>query len=140
MPTTSAPIHANAFTVEIRTCVFPFSEARSAELLLGRILESGNGHVAAGGGGASLNRLQLRYLQAYGAFLVKARLWQADLRNSYLSEADLREANLRQADLQFAVLDRAKLSRASLQETDLRNSNLNRIGNLIGQAIDRDRG
>jgi len=76
--------------------------------------------------GASLNRLQLRYLQAYGAFLVKARLWQADLRNSYLSEADMREANLRQADLRFAVLDRAKLTRASLQETDLRNSNLNR--------------
>ena len=76
--------------------------------------------------GASLNHLRLRYVQAYGAFFVKARLWQADLRNAYLSEADLREANLRQADLQFADLDRAKLSRASLQEADLRNANLDR--------------
>jgi uncharacterized protein YjbI with pentapeptide repeats len=76
--------------------------------------------------GANLNRLKLRYIQAYAAFLAKARLWQADLRNAYLSEADLREANLRQADLRFAVLDRAKLNRASLQEADLRNANLNR--------------
>jgi uncharacterized protein YjbI with pentapeptide repeats len=76
--------------------------------------------------GASLNRLKLRYIQAYGAFFAKARLWQADLRNAYLSEADLREANLRQAEMQFVVLDRAKLGRASLQEADLRNANLNR--------------
>ena len=76
--------------------------------------------------GATLNKLSLRYIQAYGAFFAKARLWQADLRNAYLSEADLREANLRQANLQFAILDRAKLNRASLQEADLRNANLNR--------------
>ncbi len=76
--------------------------------------------------GASLNRLKLRYIQAYGAFFAKARLWQADLRNAYLSEADLRESNLRQADLQFVALDHAMLVRASLQEADLRNSNLNR--------------
>ena len=44
--------------------------------------------------GATLNRLKLRYAQAYGAFFVKARLWQADLRNAYLAEADLRETNL----------------------------------------------
>ena len=76
--------------------------------------------------GASLNRVNLRYAQAYGAFLVKARLWEADLRNAYLSEADLRDANLRQADLQFGILDGAKMARASLQEADLRNANLNR--------------
>ena len=76
--------------------------------------------------GASLNRLKLRYIQAYGAFFARARLWQADLRNAYLSEADLREANLRQADMRFVALDRAKLVRASLQESDLRNANLNR--------------
>ena len=89
--------------------------------------------------GASLNRLKLQYIQAYGAFFVKARLWQADLRNAYLSEADLREANLRQADLQFAVLDRAKLARASLQEADLRSANLNRANlreaNLSSAAL-----
>jgi uncharacterized protein YjbI with pentapeptide repeats len=76
--------------------------------------------------GANLNRLKLRYIQAYGAFLVKAHLWRTDLRHAYLSEADLREANLRQADLQFAVLDRAKLARAALPEADLRNANLDR--------------
>ena len=76
--------------------------------------------------GANLNGLKLRYIQAYGAFLVKAHLWRTDLRNAYLSEADLREANLRQVDLQFAVLDRAKLTRAVLPEADLRNSNLDR--------------
>jgi uncharacterized protein YjbI with pentapeptide repeats len=76
--------------------------------------------------GANLNRLRLRYIQAYGAFLVKAHLWQTDLRNAYLSEADLREANLRQVDLRFAVLDRAKLGHAALPEADLRNANLDR--------------
>ena len=76
--------------------------------------------------GANLNGLKLHYIQAYGAFLVKARLWRTDLRNASLSEADLREANLRQADLRFAVLDRAKLARAALPEADLRNANLDR--------------
>jgi uncharacterized protein YjbI with pentapeptide repeats len=76
--------------------------------------------------GANLNRLKLRYVQAYGAFLVKAHLWRTDLRNAYLSEADLRDANLRQANLQFAILDRARLARAALPEADLRNANLDR--------------
>jgi uncharacterized protein YjbI with pentapeptide repeats len=76
--------------------------------------------------GANLNRLKLRHIQAYGAFLVNAHLWRTDLRNAYLSEADLREANLRQVDLRFAVLDRAKLVRAALPEADLRNANLDR--------------
>jgi uncharacterized protein YjbI with pentapeptide repeats len=76
--------------------------------------------------GANLNQVRLRYVQAYGAFLGKARLWQADLRNANLSEADLREANLRQADLRFAILDGAKMARASFQEVNLRNANLNR--------------
>src|SRR4029077_7290576 len=76
--------------------------------------------------GANLNGLSLRYIQAYGAFLVKAHLWRTDLRNAYLSEADLREANLRQVDLRFAVLDRAKLMRAALPEANLQNPNLDR--------------
>jgi uncharacterized protein YjbI with pentapeptide repeats len=76
--------------------------------------------------GASLNRLRLRHVQAYRAFLAKAHFWQTDLRNAYLSEADLREANLRQADLQYAVLDHAQLTRAILREADLRNANLDR--------------
>jgi uncharacterized protein YjbI with pentapeptide repeats len=76
--------------------------------------------------GANLNGLRLRYIQAYGAFLVKAHLWRTDLRNAYLSEADLREANLRQADLRFATLERAKLARAALPEADLLGVSLDR--------------
>lgn len=76
--------------------------------------------------GANLNRLSLRYIQAYGAFLVKAHLWRTDLRSAYLSEADLREANLRQVNLRSAVLDRARLTRATLPEADLQNANLDR--------------
>jgi uncharacterized protein YjbI with pentapeptide repeats len=76
--------------------------------------------------GANLNRLRLRYAQAYRAFLAKARFWRTDLRSAYLSEADLREANLRQADLQYALLDHARLTRATLRETDLRSANLDR--------------
>jgi uncharacterized protein YjbI with pentapeptide repeats len=76
--------------------------------------------------GANLNRLKLRYIQAYGAFFAKAHLWQADLRHAYLSEADLREANLRQATLQFATLSGAKLKGATMQESDLRNAVLDR--------------
>lgn len=76
--------------------------------------------------GANLNRIKLRYAQAYRAFLAKARLWEADLQHADLSESDLREANLRQSNLEFADLDRANLARASLQEADLHSANLNR--------------
>jgi len=74
--------------------------------------------------GASLNGFRLRYLQAYGAFLVRARLRQADLSYASLSEADLRQANLRQVKLRFAALDQAKLDGASLQSADLEKANL----------------
>jgi uncharacterized protein YjbI with pentapeptide repeats len=77
--------------------------------------------------GANLNGLSLRYMQAYGVFLVKAHLWRTDLRSAYLSEADLRESNLRQVDLRYAVLDRARLTRAVLPEADLRNTILDRV-------------
>jgi uncharacterized protein YjbI with pentapeptide repeats len=84
--------------------------------------------------GANLNRLRLRYIQAYGVFLAKARLWQTDLRNANLSEADLRGANLRQADLRFAVFDRAKLTGASLQEANVQNANLS-LADLRGANL-----
>jgi len=104
----------------------PYAQLTEAEVSTKPPAWSGRDEDVAQVKGASLNRLKLRYIQAYGAFFAKARLWQADLRNAYLSEADLREANLRQADLQFVALDHAMLVRASLQEADLRNSNLNR--------------
>lgn len=76
--------------------------------------------------GANLNRVNLRYAQAYGAFLVKARLEQADLRNAFLSDADLREASLRGADLRGSHLYHARLGRASLQNADLSGASLDR--------------
>jgi uncharacterized protein YjbI with pentapeptide repeats len=104
----------------------PYAQLTEAEVSMKPPAWTGKDEEVAQVKGASLNRLKLQYIQAYGAFFAKARLWQADLRNAYLSEADLREANLRQAEMQFVVLDRAKLARASLQEADLRNANLNR--------------
>jgi len=104
----------------------PYAQLTEADVSTKPPAWSGKDEEVAQVKGASLNRLKLQYIQAYGAFFAKARLWQADLRNAYLSEADLREANLRQAEMQFVVLDRAKLARASLQEADLRNANLNR--------------
>jgi uncharacterized protein YjbI with pentapeptide repeats len=112
----------------------PYAQLTEAEVSTKPAAWSGKDEDVAQVKGASLNRLKLRYIQAYGAFFAKARLWQADLRNAYLSEADLREANLRQADLQFVALDHAMLGRASLQEADLRNSNLNRA-NLRGANL-----
>jgi uncharacterized protein YjbI with pentapeptide repeats len=104
----------------------PFAQLTEAELSTKPPGWTGRNEEIASVRGANLNRLRLRYIQAYGAFLVKAHLWRTDLRNAYLSEADLREANLRQVDLQFAILDRANLARATLPETDLRNANLDR--------------
>jgi len=71
--------------------------------------------------GANLNKLSLRHMEAYGAFFVKARLWQANMESAYLSEADLRQANLRQAVLRGVAMDRARLNHALLPEADLRN-------------------
>ncbi len=104
----------------------PFAQLTEADVSTKPPGWTGQEEEFAGVKGASLNGLRLRYIQAYGAFLVKARLWRTDLRNAYLSEADLREANLRQVDLRFAVLDRARLARATLPEADLRNANLDR--------------
>src|SRR5258708_37330064 len=104
----------------------PYGQVTEADVSTKPAVWSGKDEEVAQVKGASLNRLKLRYIQAYGAFFAKARLWQADLRNAYLSEADLREANLRQADLQFVALDHAMLVRVSLRAAHVRNSNLHR--------------
>jgi uncharacterized protein YjbI with pentapeptide repeats len=104
----------------------PFAQLTEAQISTKPPDWSGRDGDLASVKGANLNGLRLRYIQAYGTFLVKAHLWRTDLRNAYLSEADLREANLRQVDLRFAVLDRAKLVRAVLPEADLQSANLDR--------------
>ena len=54
--------------------------------------------------GAKLAGRDLRYANAWGAFLVKADLDGADLRGAFLFRADLREANFFGADLRGAFL------------------------------------
>ncbi len=76
--------------------------------------------------GPRLNKLTLRYAEAYRAFFANAHLWQADFQGAYLSEADLRGANLREANLRSAFLDRALLSRADLEKAQLAKVNLAR--------------
>ncbi len=104
----------------------PFAQLTESEISTKPSGWTGRDEEIANVKGAGLNRLRLRYIQGYGVFLAKARLWRTDLRNAYLSEADLREANLREADLRFAVLDRARLARAVLPNADLQNANLDR--------------
>ena len=102
----------------------PYAQVTEAEISRKPAVWTGSEGEISRVQGASLNGLRLRYLQAYGAFLVKARLRKADLSYAYLSEADLRQANLRQASLQSAALDQAKLNGAMLQSADLEKANL----------------
>ena len=104
----------------------PFAQLTEADVSTKPPGWSGRDEDLASVKGANLNRFRLRYIQAYGAFFAKARLWQSDLDHAYLSEADLREANLRQANLQFAILRGAKLKGATMQESNLQNANLDR--------------
>jgi uncharacterized protein YjbI with pentapeptide repeats len=74
--------------------------------------------------GAHLNQVDLRFVRAYRAFLVNARLWRGNLEGAYLSEADLRGANLREVSLRGAILDRAQAGHATLVSVDATNANL----------------
>jgi uncharacterized protein YjbI with pentapeptide repeats len=76
--------------------------------------------------GAHLNNANFHYAQAYGAFLANSRLWRADFRGAFLSEADLRGADLGQANLRLAILDRAQLTHANLDRAELDGANLTR--------------
>jgi uncharacterized protein YjbI with pentapeptide repeats len=104
----------------------PFAQLTDSEVSVKPPAWSGRDDDLSSVKGANLNRLKLRYIQGYGAFLARAHLWQSDLNHAYLSEADLREANLRQANLRFANLSGAKLKGATLQDSSMENSNLDR--------------
>ncbi len=69
--------------------------------------------------GAQLRRKDLSYAEASGAFLVKANLVGAKLRDADLNGAILWRANLSGADLRVADLGRADLSLANLRGVDL---------------------
>ena len=68
---------------------------------------------------ARLSRMDLRHALAFGAFLVKAGLDEADLQGAVLGGA-----NLQGAVLEYANLQRANLEDANLQGADLAGANL----------------
>jgi uncharacterized protein YjbI with pentapeptide repeats len=76
--------------------------------------------------GARLNNLNMRYAQAYAAFLAGAHLWHADLQGSFLSQADLRGADLGQSNLRYALMDQARLFHANLDRSHLDGADLRR--------------
>lgn len=74
---------------------------------------------------ARLREGNLRYADAYRAFLVGADLNKANLQGAYFHQADLRSANLKWADLQEANLSEADLQEANLEKANLRRADLN---------------
>lgn len=69
--------------------------------------------------GPHLNQSNLRYAQAYSAFLPNAHLWRANLEGAYLSRADLRASDLTQVNLHFAILDSTQFQKANLDHASL---------------------
>jgi len=74
--------------------------------------------------GARLEGKNLRYVNAFKAFLVNADLRFADLRGADFWGADLRASELRHANLQDADLWGADLKESKLIEADLQGANL----------------
>jgi uncharacterized protein YjbI with pentapeptide repeats len=79
-------------------------------------------------------RVDLRYADAYGAFLAKANLSGAHLEGADLRFSDLRQAKvyfegpyLNSADLSKANLSGANLTRAELKDVDLTKANLTQV-------------
>lgn len=73
---------------------------------------------------ARLRRKNLRYADAYRAFLVGADLNGADLQGAYLFQANLRGADLMWADMQEVFLSETNLQGANLQKANLRGADL----------------
>ena len=73
---------------------------------------------------ARLGGMDLKYTNAYGAFLVKADLRRAKLQGAVLAWANLQEADLREADLRGADLGAANLHTADLSDANLQGASL----------------
>jgi uncharacterized protein YjbI with pentapeptide repeats len=104
----------------------PFANISEAALSRAPADWSGNAEELKKVTGARLEDDSLRYAQAYGTFLVNARMRGSDWRGATLSQADLRGANLREANLRSAMLDRAQLEHSNLTLADLDSANLAR--------------
>lgn len=104
----------------------PFANISEAALSRAPAAWSGNTDDVKKVTGARLEGDSLRYAQAYGVFLVNARMRGSDWRGATLSQADLRGANLREANLLGSMLDRAQLEHSNLTLADLDSANLAR--------------
>jgi uncharacterized protein YjbI with pentapeptide repeats len=74
--------------------------------------------------GATLSGSNLRYADAWYAFLAKANLDGANLQGALFTGADFQEASLERANLQDTMLEAAKLQDAYLAEANLQGANL----------------
>lgn len=94
--------------------VDPYANLTEASLSLKPRDWTGDDTQIAGISGPRLNQSNLRYVQAYGAFLPNSHLWRANLAGAYLSRADLRGSDLSQVNLHFAILDSTQFQKANL--------------------------
>ena len=124
----------------------PYADLTEAALSMKPEDWSGEDSQIASIRGPHLNQANLRYAQAYGAFMPNSHLWRADLEGAYFSLADLRGSDLSQSDLQYAILDaaqlghvnldRATLSETSATRTDFRNANLSYVNLEKSSLVD----
>lgn len=84
--------------------------------------------------GAYLQGSNLRYADAWRAFLVKADLRNANLEKAILVRADLRMAELIEANLQYCMLGFADLRNADFYRAKLMNAGLEHV-NLKGAKL-----
>jgi uncharacterized protein YjbI with pentapeptide repeats len=99
--------------------VDPYANLTEASLSLKPLDGNGDDSQLAAIKGPHLNQSNLRYAQAYGAFLPSAHLWRANLEGAYLSRADLRASDLTQVNLHFAILDSTQFEKANLDHASL---------------------
>ncbi|HUB58989.1 MAG TPA: pentapeptide repeat-containing protein [Candidatus Micrarchaeia archaeon] len=97
----------------------PYADLTEASLSSKPLNWSGDDSQLSSIKGPHLNQANLRYAEAYGAFLPNAHLWRANLEGAYFSLADLRGSDLSLADLRYTVLDSARLANANLDRATL---------------------
>jgi len=89
--------------------------------------------------GANLRGRNLRYADAFKAFLVNADLRDANLQGAILRDAQLQGANLVGAQLQKVFLFRANLREANLDSANLQGANLREVKGVTASQIKQAR-
>jgi len=102
----------------------PFANLANAEVSQKKPAWSKNDKNLDSVAGAQLKGANLRYADAYQAFLAGTNFEGADMSNAFLSHADLHGARLDAANLRGAYLDAADLADAHLYGSQLRDASL----------------